>query len=62
MEEGRSLINSSVETVTQRSLLYSERSSDIKFSRYDFAISSGLTRLAIQKEEILFVSNLSKHL
>jgi hypothetical protein len=49
MYEGLSLASSSVETVTQRSILYSDRSSDIKFSRYDFEITAGLTRMAILK-------------
>jgi hypothetical protein len=61
MEEGLSGVNSSLETVTQRSLLQSGRSG-MKFSRFDINIGPSLTRQCILKGEILFVSNLAKSL
>lgn len=61
MEDGTSLINSNIETVTQRSLFQGSDNPHQKYSRFEFNFGPSLTQVCMERGEILFVSNLSKH-
>lgn len=60
VEEGYECLNTSLETVTQRSLLSGEISGK-KFKRFEFVLKPSLTKLAMNRKEAVFVSNVLKH-